>query len=64
MRLVLATLLFVLALSPAFLSHARGASREDEFAVVLERLRKENPGEYEKVVELTKTDRTSGEPIP
>jgi hypothetical protein len=58
MRVVLATLLFGLAVAAPFLvAQARGAPNEDEFAVLLERLRKQNTGEYDKVVELAKTDR-------
>src|SRR5262245_51375075 len=58
MRRLCAALLLSLAVSvPLLVAPARGAPGEDEFAGLLERLRKENPGEYAKVVELAKTDR-------
>src|SRR5262245_62359727 len=54
MRLVVAALLFGLAMAPFCIAHLRAAPNEDEFAVLLERLRKESPGECDKVVELAK----------
>src|SRR5262245_34313507 len=58
MRRLVATLLLVLALAGPFLvAQARGSQGDDEFALLLERLRNENRGEYAKVVELAKTDR-------
>jgi hypothetical protein len=60
MRLVIAPLVFGLAMAaPVCIAQARGAPNEDEFAALLERLRKESAGEYDKVVELAKTDRTA-----
>jgi len=60
MRAVTAALLFGLIMVPTFfVAHTRGAPSEDEFTVLLERLRKDNPGEHDKVVELAKTDRAS-----
>jgi len=50
--------LFGLAVAaPFLLAQDLGSPGEDEFAVLLERLREESPGEYEKVVEVAKTDR-------
>jgi hypothetical protein len=58
MKPFVATLLLVLALAGPFLvAQARGSQGDDEFALLLERLRNENGGEYAKVVELAKTDR-------
>jgi hypothetical protein len=58
MRLLIATWWFGLALAaPVLVARAHESPSEDEFAVLLERLRKESPGEYEKVVELSRTDR-------
>jgi hypothetical protein len=58
MRLFTAILLFSLAISsPVLVAPVRGAPGDDEFAELLERLRKDNPGEHDKVLELAKTDR-------
>lgn len=60
MRLFTATLLFGFALAAPFLvAQARGSPSADEYVKLLERLRRENAGEYDKVVELAKTDRAS-----
>src|SRR5262245_45752856 len=52
----LLALLFGLALAPLFLAPVHGSGDEDEYRVLLERLRKESPGEHGKVVELAKKD--------
>jgi hypothetical protein len=58
MRWAVVALLWGLASGAAlFITQGRAAASEDEYAVLLERLRKESPGEYAKVVELAKTDR-------
>src|SRR5262245_61576233 len=58
MRRVMAALVFGLAMAaPLCVMQTRGAANEDEFAMLLERLRQQSPGEYNKVVELAKTDR-------
>jgi hypothetical protein len=60
MRLVILAMLFGLASAAPFpVAPARGSPGDDEFAVLLERLRKENPGEADKVVQLAKEDRAS-----
>lgn len=60
MRLVLAFVWFGLAFgAPYLVAQDRKSPGEDDFAVLLERLRKENPGEADKVVELAKNDRPS-----
>src|SRR5262245_36861666 len=57
MRLAIATLLFGLGMAAPFhVAQAGGSPSEDEFAVLLERLRKESPDEYDKVVKLAKTE--------
>src|SRR5262245_61004701 len=44
---------------PDLVIQVRGSSLGAEFAELLERLRKESAGEYDKVVELAKTDRVA-----
>jgi len=58
MRQFFAPLLFALLVAaPGSVVVGQGSPGADEFAVLLERLRKEDPGVYDKVVELAKTDR-------
>src|SRR5262245_39023691 len=60
MRLFAASLLLTLAITTLFSNgRVRAAPGEDEFVELLERLRKDNPGEHDKVVALAKTDRSA-----
>src|SRR5262245_25757280 len=43
--------------APLLVAQSPKSADEDEFAVLLAQLRRENPGESEKVVELARTDR-------